>query len=66
MSLNLDDLLPDEISDETAYYLVEFFMHIAMRLDLLYFAQARRYRDDNMPLQPPECLQNKRNIDDSF
>ena len=66
MRLNLDDLLPDKISDETAYYLVEIFMKIAMELDLTYFSQARRYRDDNMPIQPPEHLQNKCDIDDSF
>ena len=66
MNLNLYDLFPEGISDETAFYLVEFFMSIAIELDSHYFTQTRRYRDDNMPLQPPEYLQNKRNIDGSF
>lgn len=63
MNFNLYDLLPERVSDETAFYLVEFFMRIAMELDLHYFAQARRYRDDNTPLQP---LQDKINSDNSF
>ena len=66
MSLNLCDLFPDEISDETAYHLVEFFMSIATELDSHYFAQTRRYHDENTPLQLPEYLQNKSKIDDSF
>ena len=66
MSLNIHDLFPEGVSDETAFHLVEFFMSIATELDSHYFAQARRHREDCMPLQAPEYLQNKRDIDDSF
>jgi hypothetical protein len=70
MSLNLHDLFPEGISDETAFHLVEFFMSIATELDSHYFPQTRRYRDDSIPIQPPEYLQkymkNKIDVDDNF
>ena len=66
MSLNIHDLFPEGVSDETAFHLVEFFMSIATELDSHYFPQTKRYHADNMLLQSPEYLQNKRNIDDSF
>jgi hypothetical protein len=49
------NLLPEKISDEGAYYLVNFFMNLALELESCYFAQMKRYIDDNMP---PNIIQN--------
>jgi len=43
----LIDILPEEIPDEAAYYLVNFFNELAMVLDDHYFTQLRRYRNNN-------------------
>ena len=40
---NLDYFLPEEISDETAYHLVNFFINITEELESRYFAQMRRH-----------------------
>ena len=40
------DLLPEEISDECAYHLVNFFMNLASELESYYFAQMRRHVDN--------------------
>ena len=42
----LIDILPDELSDETAYHLVNFMMELALRLESIYFSQLRRYDRD--------------------
>ncbi len=39
----LIDILPDEISDETAHHLVNFMMELALTLENHYFGQIRRY-----------------------
>ncbi len=66
MSTDLYDLFPEEISDETAFHLVNFFINIASELESHYFTQMRRYINDNTPLDLPEGLQNKSNTDDLF
>ena len=48
----LIDLLPEQLSDETAYHLVNFMFELSHRLESLYFDQLRRY-DRN--------LENERN-----
>ena len=40
------DLLPEGISDECAYHLVEFFMNLSAELESYYFAQMRRHVDN--------------------
>lgn len=65
MNFNIYDLFPEGIPDETAFYLVEFFMSVATELDSHYFAQTRRYRNDFTPLPPPEYLQ-KNNDENQF
>jgi hypothetical protein len=59
MRINLYDLLPEKISDEGAYHLVNFVMNLALELESYYFAQMKRHIDDNMPLEPPRALQDK-------
>lgn len=49
---NIRALLPEDISDEAAYHLVNFFMDLALTLESIYFAQTRRYLDDNTPIEP--------------
>jgi hypothetical protein len=66
MSTDLHDLFPEEISDETAFHLVNFFVNLSSELDSHYFTQTRRYINDSTPLEPPECLKNKHNTDDFF
>jgi hypothetical protein len=43
----LIDILPDNISDETAYHLVIFVMDLALALENHYFNQLRRYDHDS-------------------
>ena len=39
----LIDILPDEIPDEAAHYLVNFMMELSLALESHYFDQIRRY-----------------------
>jgi len=39
-------LLPEEISDEAAYHLVNFFSDLNLAVDSRYYAQVRRYIRD--------------------
>ena len=66
MNIKLRDLLPEEISDETAYHLVNFMINLASELDVHYFGQMKRYVDNNIPAEPPDFLQHKNNVEDSF
>ena len=43
----LIDILPNNISNETAYHLVIFMMDLALALESHYFDQLRRYDRDN-------------------
>ena len=47
MKINIYNLLPEKISDEGAYHLVNFFMNLTAELESCYFAQMKRYIDDN-------------------
>lgn len=49
---NLHALLPEKISDESAYDLVNFFMNITTELETYYFAQMRRHINDSKPIKP--------------
>jgi hypothetical protein len=42
----LIDILPEAISDETAYYLVNFITELSLALENHYFDQLRRYNRD--------------------
>jgi len=42
MSLLLEDFLPENISDETAFHLADFIMDLALALDTHYFVQTDR------------------------
>jgi hypothetical protein len=43
MKIDINNLLPEELSDETIYHLVTFFMNFAAALESCYFAQMRRH-----------------------
>jgi hypothetical protein len=64
MQINIDDILPEKISDESAYLLVNFFMDLALKLESCYFDKMKRYIDDNMPSNPPIIL--KKSDDDEI
>lgn len=66
MRANIYDLLPEKISDESAYHLVNFFMDLALELESCYFAQMKRYIDDNTPPELPNIIQNKLDLDDEL
>ena len=42
----LIDLLPEEISDESVYYLVNFFMELSTALESHYYPQMKRFMDE--------------------
>lgn len=44
---SLLELLPNEISDETAYHLSNFVIALATALDEIYFAKTLRYMRDS-------------------
>jgi hypothetical protein len=44
----LIELLPEQISDEAAYHLVNFMNNLAVTLENHYFAQLRRYTKNNI------------------
>lgn len=45
MKQTLQSLLPDNISDEAAYQLIEFFVEVAYLVEQQYFARAKRHID---------------------
>jgi hypothetical protein len=49
MNIEFDDILPEEISDETAYHLADIFMNLALAIESRYLAQIKRYVDENNP-----------------
>jgi len=49
MSIDIRSILPDELSDETAYVLIGLFAELAAAFDSIYFAQARRHLVDGVP-----------------
>lgn len=54
---NINAILPEEISDETAHHLVNFFMDLALALESRYYSQIMRYAKDNAPPSvPPDFL----------
>lgn len=53
-------LLPEEISDEAAYHLVNFFSDLNLAIDSRYYAQVKRYiRDSQPPDMPADWLDGK-------
>ena len=44
--INLHELLPEKVSDEVAYHLVEIFVNFASALDSYYFSQIKRHIDN--------------------
>lgn len=57
------ELLPEKISDEGAYNLVNFVMNLALTLESHYFTQLKRYVNDENLLYP-DYFQN--DIDDKL
>jgi hypothetical protein len=54
MRANIYDFLPEKISDEGAYHLVNFFMNLTAELESVYFAQMKRHIEDNKPIKSPK------------
>lgn len=69
MSTSIYDIFPQEVSDETAFYLVNIFMDITAALESRYFSQVRRYVDENTRFNIPLEIQEypkKNNEDDNL
>jgi len=49
MTVDIHEIFPEEISDETAHCLVNFFMDLALTLESHYYGQIARYAKDNQP-----------------
>ena len=61
---DIRDLLPEELSDESAYHLVTFLTKLATTLESCYFAQMRRhFNSTSEPRLPDELIDN---LDDEF
>ena len=60
--LLLHELFPEGVSDETAYQFVHFFEQLTAELDAHYFAQVKRYLDDQQPGSP--AIVHSQNKDD--
>lgn len=59
MIKNINAIFPDEISDETAHYLVNFFMDLALTFESHYFSQIRRYAEAHIPPSLPPDFEKK-------
>ena len=57
---NLLALLPEEISDESAYHLVNFFIDLTAELESCYFAQIRRYINDSKPIKSAKSIKRQK------
>jgi hypothetical protein len=66
MSINFRELLPEEISDEGAYHVVNIFMDLALALESHYFAKTRRYSKNKEPLDTPAPIQDPSKDETSF
>lgn len=50
MNRDLESMLPEEISDEAAYCLVNFFTELTTILEATYFTKMRRYVEETKPI----------------
>lgn len=66
MPIKLHDLLPDEISDECAYHVVNFFTHLTQALESRYYCQLKRYASNNTPSHLPAFLEDEPSHDNDF
>lgn len=66
MILDIDDIFPEEISDEAAFCLVEFILNLGQIVGSHYYRKTKRYCDDCRPSEEPEFLNQKNDIDVSF
>jgi len=53
----IENILPEKMSDESVYCLVNFLMELALALESHYFSQIRRYNEDNAPSPTPWDLE---------
>lgn len=64
--MNIENILPEEISDESAYHLVEFFMNLALELESYYFGQLYRYSKESTELKDDFLIGVDIDEDDPF
>jgi len=60
MNIDIISLLPEEISDEVACHIVNFFVELAVHIEDHYYAQIKRYVDEN---SPPNILSFYQDLD---
>lgn len=66
MIFDINDIFPEEISDEAAFYVVEFILKLGPIVESHYFSKVKRYLSDCRPSEEPEFLTCKNDIDYSF
>ncbi len=54
-NINLETLLPDDLSDECAYHLIQFFHHFACVFEGMHFGKALRYEKAIINAHHPCC-----------
>lgn len=60
MNINLQSILPKDISDEAAYYIVELFTEISTALEEYYFDSGRQHINNTHSRSPDD---SQREID---
>lgn len=59
MKINIHNILPEELSDESAYHLVNFLANLTAELESYYFAEMQRYINNSMPVDLPNYLNDQ-------
>ena len=58
MSIDIQSILSEEISDEAAYELLSVFSQLTTAIESRYYVQAARYMKDCFPLELPKYLED--------
>lgn len=66
MIFDINDIFPEEISDEAAFYVVEFILNLGPIVESHYYSKVKKYLGDCRPSKEPKFLTCKKDIDDSF
>ena len=63
MKIDINDMFPEELSDETIYHMVAFFANFAAALESCYFAQMRRHLNS---MSKSNLMDDTSDFDDEF
>lgn len=61
--IDLNELLPDDLSDEAAYHVANFFVGLSLAIETRYYKQVARYAKENsLDLFPYNLLPPENNL----